>query len=686
MNSNVSANLSAEDTVKEFFGGGAGAATTSDSDALSVSLANLWQTIHENRWGIILFMIAGCLAGVFKAVSETPVYQARLTMAVEPSSSRGGQSNVFDPFAYRFYETQYELLKSRSVAERVVDQLQLVERESVQSLLLSPSIFRSLTREFTRLTGISLVDEPKVPQTKIDLTAKEKEQKRRWLTGIIQSGVSVSGGEKTNLVQVSFRSINPDFAAEIANELVSAYIDLGLDSQLSRSQQTTQWLSQRIDGLKVSLDQAQSNLQRFLVEENLLDSSRSAQITTSELQTLNAEYNGARAKLDELAKRYGARHPKITEARAEMLAAKQRLDSKSRSISSSREKQVELARLERDVQVNQELYEAFLAKFKEADISASGSQVASARIVDRALPPSGPIYPQKNRIIVMWTLGGLMFGIMLAFLRQQLDSTFKTGRMLEEKLGLPLFGILQSLGKDTKAVERHYLDNKRSVFSESINHIRTGITYSNVDNPPHVMVVTSSVQSEGKTTLASNLALSYAQQGKTLLIDADLRRPRIKHIIETDTPYGLVDYVAGMVELSDCIRQDKDEKNLFILNSGTTPPNPLELLASDRFRQILQDLRGRFEHIIIDTAPVLPASDAVVLGRLSDALLMVVQSDKTTFHMARDAVKRLNASRVPVAGLILTQANIKKAHSSYYGGYYGYGAYAYVEDSAAKES
>jgi len=253
--------------------------------------------------------------------------------------------------------------------------------------------------------------------------------------------------------------------------------------------------------------------------------------------------------------------------------------------------------------------------------------------------------------------------------------------VVEEKLGLPLFGVVQDMGSDTKAVERHYLENKRSVFSEAINHIRTGVTYSNVDNQPKVIVITSSVQSEGKTTVASNLALSYAQLGSTLLIDADLRRPRIKHIIDTDTDTGLVDYVAGVVSLDECVCQDKVEKNLFILKSGTTPPNPLELLASERFKAIIDELRSRFTYIIVDTAPVLPASDAVVLGQLCDALLMVVQSDKTTHHMARDAVKRLNASKVAVAGMILTQANVKKGNPYQYGGYYGYGAYAYVEDN-----
>lgn len=673
---------SPEAAVRNWFANEAQTAPTNSSDSLANTLGGLLQTARDNRWAIILFMLLGCIAGVFKAVSETPVYQASLTMAVEPSSSRNSSQTVFDPYAYRFYETQYELLKSRSVAERVVDTLGLVDRESVQKLLVSPSVVRSLAREFSNLTGIQLIEiEPAEVQKTTVLDDAQRLKKRAWLTGIIQGGVSVSGGNKTNLVQVTFNSTNPDFAAEIANGLVEAYIEQGLNSQLNRSRQTSRWLSQRIDDLRTTLDEAQSNLQKFLVSENLLGTSRDTQISTAELQSLNSEYISARANLDELAKRYGARHPKITEARAEVVAAKSRLDRTSKSISSSREKQVELERLEGDVEVNQELYEAFLSKFKEADLSSSGTQVASARIVDRALPPAGPIYPQKQKIILTWTFLGLLLGVGLAFLREQLDSTFKNGRMVEEKLGLPLFGVVQAMDKTIDSIERHYLTNTRSVFAESINHIRTGVSYSNVDNPPQVLLITSSVQSEGKTTLASNLALSYAQLGKTLLIDADLRRPRIKHIVDTGATQGLVDYVAGVADFDDCVRQDAVEPNLHILNSGTTPPNPLELLSSDRFKTILEELRTEFSYIVLDTAPVLPASDAVVLGRLCDALLLAIQSDRTTHHMARDAIKRLNASRVAVEGLILTQANIKKGNSYQYGGYYGYGAYAYVEDS-----
>lgn len=650
-------------------------------DSLSQTLVYAVQTIKQNRWLIALFLILGVVGGIIKALSETPVYQAGLTMVVEPSGDAYRRQGVFDPYAFRFYETQYELLKSRSVAERVVDKLNLVERESLDSLLVAPSLIASLFNEVERITGLEITHEPPPVKNKAStLTEAQSKRKKAWLTGVIQSGVSVSGGEKTNLVRVTYRSIDPDFAAEAANALVEAYIEEGLDSQLNRSQQTAQWFAQRIDDLKAKLDESQQQLQAFLVREGRLSSSRSDQITSNELRALNDAYISARNKLAELSKRYGVRHPLITEAQSEVNTARSRLNAKSKNISSSRDKDIELSSLERNVESNQQYYEAFLEKFKEADLSASGSQVTGARIVDKALRPAGPVYPQKQKIIMLWGFCGFFLGIGLAFLREQIDTSFKSGRDIEEKLGLPLFGVVQALPKSTPRIERHYLDNKRSVFSESINHIRTGITYSDVDHQPKVIVITSSVQGEGKTTLASNLAISYAQLGSTLLLDADLRRPRISQTIESDSDYGLVDYVAGKTSLQDCIHKDKEEPKLSIISSGTTPPNPLELIASDRFAEIIKEFRAMYEYVIIDSAPVLPASDAVVLGQSCDALLVAVQSDNTTHHMVRDAIKRLNASKVAVAGLILTQAVINKDNPYQYGGYYGYGAYAYVDD------
>ena len=678
-----------EQSVAQWFGPDKAGADSGSTESLSAILASTMQLLKEYRVLIVLLTILGATAGVLKALSEPNVYQARLTMAVEPSSLRNATQSIFDPYAARFYETQYELIRSRSVARRVVESLNLAERADVSSMLVIPSLSQQALAKFKSVLGWETIPDPAVEaQDTLELTNDQLEQRRIWLTNVVQGGVNVSGGDKTHLVQVTFNSTNPQFAAEVANALVTAYIDQGLDSQADRSQQTTRWLSQRIDDLKVALDKSQSDLQNFLIAEDMLGSSQSNQITTSELQSLNAEYNTAVANRDELAKRYGARHPRMNEANAEVAAARSRLDIKSRNIASSRVKAAELARLERDVERNQELYDAFLTKFREADLSSSGDRLASARIVDRALPPGAPIYPQKERIVLMWSLGGLFFGIGLAFLREQLDTRFKGARQLEEKVGLPVFGVLQAMETDGEQVETYYTKNKRSVFSESLNHIRTGVMYSDVDNPPKVVLITSSVQSEGKTTLASNLALAYAQLGPTLLIDADLRRPRIKHILKSNSKHGLVDYVAGTASLRECVTQNSVDPNLYVLNSGTAPPNPLELLSSEKFRRIMASFRERFSHIIIDSAPVLPASDAIVLGKLSDALLLAVQSDRTTHHMVREAIKRLNGSRVGVEGLVLTQASLKKGNPYSYGGYYGYygyGAYSYAYVESDKE-
>ena len=252
-----------------------------ENGSLSQTLGNFVHIVRDNRWIILVLVILAVIAGIFKAYSETPIYQARLTMAVEPSSYRRTSQTIFDPFAYRFYETQYELLKSRSVAERVVDRLALVDRPSSKTLLTRPSVFRSLLNEFGGLLGVKFHDDLADNLQQTELSDAERETKRQWLTRVIQGGVSVSGGEKTNLVQVTFNSIDPEFSAEIANALVDAYIEQGLDSQLNRSQQTSQWLSQRLDDLRSSLDSAQAKLNEFLLNENLLESSRNSQIDLS---------------------------------------------------------------------------------------------------------------------------------------------------------------------------------------------------------------------------------------------------------------------------------------------------------------------------------------------------------------------------------------------------------------------
>jgi capsular exopolysaccharide synthesis family protein len=218
--------------------------------------------------------------------------------------------------------------------------------------------------------------------------------------------------------------------------------------------------------------------------------------------------------------------------------------------------------------------------------------------------------------------------------------------------------------------ERYYHENVKSNFSEVVNHIRTGIIYSNVDNPPKVILVTSALPQEGKTTCATNLSLAFAKLGKTLLIDADFRKPRIAKISDVANTRGLTGYVAGQNSLRECLSQDSESENLYIMKSGEVPPNPLELLSSKRFKNTLELMRTKFDYIVIDSAPIVPVSDGVVLGKLVDAIILIVKAGTTSHHLANTAMKRFGAANLKPVGVVLSQLDYKAS-------YYYYGKYEY---------
>ena len=655
--------------------------SVSDKGSDLGGLKQLSRTLGIYRWSILVLTLLGVAAGAMKALSDTPVYRAQLSLVVDPgnSVSQSNSGGLFDPYGSRFYTTQYELIRSRAIATRVVDVLGLVDRESIERDLLPPSLLQKLRRIISSFPGLTFLRSEEDTAQGLSQQVGDINSRREWLISVVQSGAQVSGDSNSQLIRVAYDSPNPVFASEVANSLVDAYIASGLDTQNQRTEESSVWLTNRLSELKVQLIQAEKNLQDYLYSERLIDSDRSDEITSQELTRLNAEYLDAQSKFSDLSERYGAKHPRITEVSAELRAAESRWLNASQNVVEGKSKQVGLAELEREVKATQELYDVFLAKFRETDLS-SRERVSSARVVDRARPPTTPIYPDNQRTMLVWGVAGFLIGIGISLIREQLNSTFSNIQRIEEELRVPLFGVVPFLKLDatSSTAERHYIENNRSPFAEAINHIRTGILYSDVDDPPQVVLVTSSVQGEGKTTVSSNLALAFAQLGSTLLIDADLRRPRIKRVTGANSPYGLVDYVAGEVKLKDCVNRDANVPGLYVINGGTPPPNPLELLSSERLRRIMQNLRSKFQYIIVDTAPVLPASDAIVLGQLVDSLIMVVQAERTTGNMAKDAMKRMAGGNVVPTGIVLAQADVRKSQSYYdgkyqyyYGGYYG---------------
>lgn len=649
------------------------------------------------KWSILSLALIGLVAGGLQAMTAVPIYQAQVTVAIAPDYSSavpGENLNLYYAVSWRFYETQYEMIQSRAVAERVVDKLGLVNRKDVNKPVEEKPDLVALVKH---ALGLEPATQPEETNTKLALEMQSPEQlahRREVLANMIRNGVSVGSSDQSQIARVKFDSPNPEFAAEVANAVVDAYIELGLEARLDKTKRTTAWLTERLGDLRKKVAQSEDKLQTFQKKSGLIDSQSMEQISSEKLKFLNDEVIRTQKAVAELSERYGPKHPKMINAKAELASARARLEDASKSIVQQTNKQFELSKLEREVKANRQLYQTFLSKFEQADLS-SQYNLTNATIVDKARVPKTPIRPDKNKFVFQWGMVGLFVGVLLALFREQMHNSFRTNEDIEQKLALPVLGVVPLLGKKLKRAEksrrsrrgkpqgdglfpeRYFLEDPTSAFSEAINHVRTGIAYSDVDNPPQTILITSSVQGEGKTTLASNLALSFASLGRTLLIDADLRKPRVEYLTSASSKGGLVEYVAGLRSLHECVVQDPEAPSLYILKGGVVPPNPLELLSSQTLARTLGELRSKFSHIIIDTAPILPVSDAIVLGHLADALLLVVQAERTTTKMARDGLRRLENAGIRTMGVVLTQVQVRKSayyydgkYQYYYGGYY----------------
>jgi capsular exopolysaccharide synthesis family protein len=411
----------------------------------------------------------------------------------------------------------------------------------------------------------------------------------------------------------------------------------------------------------------------------------------------------------ELSERYGHKHPKMISARADLQEATRRLKAEVGKAFDGTRKEFEaaanqeaqfsamirqqqdemrnisgkafgLTQLEQDLETNRGLYETYLARFKEADV-ADEYDAANVRIIDRALVPTEPFKPNRSRMVAMAVVIGLGIGILVAFVREHLSNNFKTKEQIEEKLRLPVIGVLPRIkagSSEQSRIERKALMDPSSPFAEAINEIRTAILFSHIDTPSKVVLVTSAVPGEGKTTLVSNLALAFCRRGRTLLIDADLRKGRFRQISNLEDHPGLTDMLSGSCTPEEAIVPDAQAENLFLLMPGTVPPNPLEIISSKRFSDDLAKLRNSFDYIVIDGTPLLPVSDSIVLSRLVDAVVLAVKADDTSCDAALDGLKRLQAVRVNPVGVVLQQVDMRKnrsygrRYSAAYSSYYSY--------------
>lgn len=648
------------------------------SVAAKSDLVAYWNTARRYKWSILGVALLGALIGFLKASSEIPIYSAQLTLLIEPKRPRSGSvEEIMSAYTnpYRFYQTQSEIIKSRAIAERIADKLN-PDHYLWLNNQTTPSLAAQYIAEFRKLIGQAAVKTDEQPRT-----TSEPADKRAILANLIKGRIQVQGGDRSQVVKLGYESRDPEFAAAVVNNAASAYIELSLDTRLNQVKVASGWLNTQVEELRQKVAESEARLQSYQTQESLVDTEKLTELTSGRLSALSKEVTAAQVKVSSLEKRYGNKHPAMIAARAELTEVLKRLQNEKGNAVKTQTKGFQLAKLERDVATYRQLYDQFLTRFKETDL-AMRYDVNDVRVIDRADPPATPVRPNKRSIITTWVLLGLAAGTLLAWLRDFMDNTFKSPHDVEQEIALPVLGIVPFLDKGTRKrstrgalaqPERFYIHNPNSGFSESINHIRTSVLYTDVDDPPKTIMITSAVQSEGKTTLCTNLALSFGQLGRTLILDADLRKPRVAAISGLEPQGGLADVVAGHASVTDVITQDEYARDLYIIKSGVHPPNPLELILSDKFAKLLSELRTRFNYIIIDSPPVLPVSDAIVLGSLADATILVIQAEQTHRSASINALNSLHSADVNVIGIALTQMARKK--TSYYSDGYYYGHY-----------
>ncbi|MDQ3026400.1 MAG: polysaccharide biosynthesis tyrosine autokinase [Pseudomonadota bacterium] len=423
------------------------------------------------------------------------------------------------------------------------------------------------------------------------------------------------------------------------------------------------------------------------------------------VQRMKEQEADADRRLSDAAKRYGPEHPKMIQARAELEAAKEssrkqveivvggltkeyevaranesaveRAVAQSKSdIQGINRKEFQLGVLEREVQQNRNLYDMFVNRLKET--SATGDlQSTVARVIDPATVPSSAFAPNKKQIVIVAAVVTLILAAMLALLLDRLANTLNSTSDVESRLGVPALGVLQKVKGFIKkgfVSELAFFNDTQSTFSEAVRTVRTSVLMSALDQAHKVVVITSSVPEEGKTTLSFNLSCALGQVKKVLLVDGDLRRPKIGKLVgrESRMP-GLADLVAGQAQVSQCVFFD-DRAGIHILPAGTVPPNPLELLSSKKFVDVISKLKEAFDIVIIDSAPLQLVSDAQVLSQFASAVIYVVKADSTPYQVAQNGIRKLRRVNAPILGVVLNQLDLEKAEK-YYGEYSGYRSY-----------
>lgn len=671
---------------------------------------SIFQTLLRRRWLILAVLVAGVSVAAVITLMRVPQYRASATLEVQRQETRIIEGADVEPATIADAEhmaTQYELLRSRALAERAAEVLDL----PADARFANPKASRS--------------------------------ERLAQATDKVMKSLEVLPVSRSRVIQVRVRGPYPAETARIVNAVAENFIEMNLERRYNATSYARSFLEERLATTKTALEEAERKLNDYSRQQQILDLSSAggselgSSLDASSLIAVNAALTEAqqariaaeqkyieardnpstrdfldnegiktlRTKRSELVSEYEEKLSKFQPDWPEMKQLRSKIDALDREIETERQRfvgaleaafrasvraqealetrvkelkgdvqnlrdrSVEYNILAREADTLRGQYDALLQRFKEVSI-ASGIGASQVSIVDRAEVPGRPFEPDLQSELLRALVLSLALAIGLALLLEFIDDTIKTPDDVKAKLGLAVLGVVPVLkGKPNVAA---MLRDARSAFSEAFSSVRTSLQFATSEGAPRSILITGVRPGEGKTSSALSMAVAFANTGvKVLIVDADLRRPSFASA--PGSSIGLSGYLTQGVALRDHVVPGAFE-NVFLLPAGVIPPNPAELLSNARMGRLMDEARGQFDLVIVDSPPVLDFADSPTLSAVCDATILVLQAGNIRRPAALRAITRLHEAQANIVGAILTKFDVRRAEYAYgYSYNYAYG-------------
>lgn len=478
----------------------------------------------------------------------------------------------------------------------------------------------------------------------------------------------------SNIVFFVVRGKDPLKITKIANTWAEEFVKSDMEQRVITAKYGISWLGEQLDTTLKKLEEAEKKLNDFMKENRIVTMPDTGGQQASSAEDLQRQRSQLEKEIIEASRKYGSMHPKMEALQSQLNAVNQKLKDEQDSVFTLQSKNLEYKILSRDVDTYKSIYNDFINRMKELEISKE-MVISNVQIVDEAQIPSIPIKPKPAQDVLKALIASLILGVGLCYFLEYSDSTLKTSEDVEFYTKMPFLGYIPSARRELKRNENKDLISSIKPYSqvaEAFRNLRVSLIFSfPEDRPLHTIMVTSSVAREGKSFVATNLAISFAQTKEdTLLIDADMRRGRLAQVFDVRTKTGLSSLLAGVCTLEQAVIATPIA-NLYLIAGGPATPNPAELLSSKKLFDILETAKTRFKRIVIDAPPTLGVSDTVMLGDKCDGLVFVVKTASTPLKLITE-VRKILGKKVKIIGAVLNNVTLETDHYYSYYHYYHY--------------